>query len=519
MKKTVAVFDKWISSLGGGEMVACSMAKVLKDQGYDVTFIGGKKVPSTVIKEKLGIDLTGIKFMEIWNDELSLKEEIRDKDLFIDTTFMDYSYGYAKKNLYFTHFPTPLYPNIIRIIKDKYLLPLLIKIVKPVELLNRIEDVALVNGRYAYIMKHPLCVAFSYLNIGKTYQIRFSIFFDRFYKKALEKFMWTIDNANITKTIVKVDHHHNVVHYYVTLIPKRSSIYLNVKSGNHKERVYLIYPRALPTVPITNYYFRRLYEKITNRLRRGIFVNITERLKTYSLIMANSKFTQFFIKDYWNLDSTVLYPPVELLFQKYQLKNIQKNNWITSIGRFFTLGHGKKQEIMIKAFKKLYDMGYHDWQLHLIGGVGDENNSLRFTQKLQQLAESYPVFFHFNPKRSEVEQILLHSKIYWHATGFGENEHKDPIKFEHFGIAPLEAISAGNIPILYNGGGLKEIISVLRLNKKKNLFTSIQQLISNTIYFIEQKNNINWHAVFQNLEKNFSHQVFKSKFLNLVERL
>jgi hypothetical protein len=46
--------------------------------------------------------------------------------------------------------------------------------------------------------------------------------------------------------------------------------------------------------------------------------------------------------------------------------------------------HGKKQEVMVKAFKNLYDKGYRDWQLHLVGGLGREPSSVRFMEDLRK---------------------------------------------------------------------------------------------------------------------------------------
>ena len=51
---------------------------------------------------------------------------------------------------------------------------------------------------------------------------------------------------------------------------------------------------------------------------------------------------------------------------------------------------------------------------------------------------------------------------------------RDPIKFEHFGIAPIEAISAGCIPVLFNGGGLNEIVGLLGYNKNLHLFQALK---------------------------------------------
>jgi glycosyltransferase involved in cell wall biosynthesis len=50
------------------------------------------------------------------------------------------------------------------------------------------------------------------------------------------------------------------------------------------------------------------------------------------------------------------------------------------------------------------------------------------------------------------------AKIYWHATGYGTNELDNPQAQEHFGIATIEAMAAGAVPVVINQGGQPEIV-------------------------------------------------------------
>ena len=124
----------------------------------------------------------------------------------------------------------------------------------------------------------------------------------------------------------------------------------------------------------------------------------------------------------------------------------------------------------------------------------------------------------FEIRLKEVEEIYLKSKIYWHATGFDEDENYQPVRFEHFGIAPIEAISAGCIPILFKGGGLPEIINQLNLDNSAYLFDSVDSLVSLTIRQMNNEKMHNWKEIFKILNENYSQKVFKGKFLKLVSR-
>lgn len=524
MKKTAVVYDKWLHSLGGGEVVACNIAKILKEEGYDVTFICGKKVPLRKIYQYLKIDLQNIKFIEVWNDEVKLKEVVKGKDLFVNCSFMDYSFGYARRNIYYTHFPTEVYVSVKGMIFNKLVLPLFSKIIKPVEFINGPEAKELKFGHLMYLLGRKTRIGFSYLDDKTSYLLKFTIFFENFYKKLIENFAYEVENAKIKDKDVKVDHYHNVIRFALKIKPLSQTVYLNllIKKNqvhlNTEDKIYLLTPKIL-SLKIPDFVYKLMFERINTRLRAGVFMNILERLKTYQVILANSEYTKKWIKNYWKRDGVVLSPPVETLFDKYDLTKIKKKNWICNVGRFFTLGHGKKQEVLIEAFKKLYKQGYKKWHLHLVGGLGDEPSSQEFAKYLKKQAKGYPVYFHFNASRKKVEGILLKSKIYWHATGYGENENKRPIKFEHFGIAPIEGISAGCIPILYNGGGLKEIVDSLKIGDYA-LFTSEKELVENTKKVIQKKKSgYEVEMLLQTIKRKYSREAFKRKFIKEIQGL
>lgn len=517
------IYDKWLHSLGGGEVVACNIAKILKDKGYKVLFISGKRVPPEVISEKFKIDLKGIEFKQVWNDETALKRLAKDKDLFVNISFMDYSLGIAKRNIYFVNFPTKPYSDLKGMIFSRILIPIIFKFIKPVESIIQIEAPVVINKTPAYKLQANNKYALSNLSLYKTQEATFTIYLESMYKSLLERLNVTLDFAKIVDKTVRVKHADNTIEFTLKFIPSAATAYLNINIKNSErphnvgeEKAYLFYPKIyLTTLP--PFIFRDLIQKITIRFRAGIFINILKRLDSYDVILTYSNFARKWIKRYWNKDAIIVAPPVDLLCKKYNLDKLKKKDWICSVGRFFTLGHGKKQEVMIEAFKKLCDRKGKNWELHLVGGLGDEHSSNEFFKYLRERAKGYPIFFHLNVSRQEVEDIYLKSKIYWHATGFGEDEDYHPVRFEHFGIAPIEALSAKCIPILFNGGGLKEIISVCNLESDKNLYSSVNQLVDNTIYFQEDKNRkLSWEYIFNQLDKYYSLEAFKSNFLKLL---
>lgn len=520
------IYDKWLHSLGGGEVVACNIARILKDQGYDVLFISGKPVSWELIYEKFDINLKGIKFKQVWNDEIALKKLVKGKDLFINISFLDFSIGFAKQNIYYVNFPTKPYTNIKEMILTKVLIPILSHLIKPLEFISKIEAPIVIAGGPAYLLEENNKFALANLSFDQSQEASFKIYLSNFYKSFLESLTVFFDNAQIIDRIVKINHGNNTIEFIIKFIPKSSTAYLNLNFKNldrfhsiQEEKVYLFYPKIYLS-KISGFLFNNFLRRIITRLRAGIFVNVFQRLNTYQQIVTYSFFAWGWIRKHWDKDAKVIAPPVDLLYKKYRVGKLKKNNWICSVGRFFTLGHGKKQEILIDALKKLHDKSLEKWELHLVGGLGDEPSSIDFFKYLKDKSRGYPVFFHLNASRQEVEEVYLRSKIYWHATGFGEDEELYPVRFEHFGIAPVEALSAKCIPILFNGGGLREIINSLNLNKRKNLFNTIEELVDNTIYYQNHLNQkLDWKTILNKLDENYSKEAFERNFLNLLSSM
>lgn len=188
-----------------------------------------------------------------------------------------------------------------------------------------------------------------------------------------------------------------------------------------------------------------------------------------SEVICNSQFTKFFIDKKFNINSIVLYPPCEI-------KNVQnkKENIILHVGRFGIDLEGKnfkKQDIMIEAFKKLKP----DWKFVLV--IGFNQNKKNEVKKLKEQAKGLNIQIVENPDNNTLWEYYSKSKIYWHASGLGEDLVKHPERAEHFGISTVEAMGAGVVPVVINAGGQKEIVED---GKSGFLWNSIEELVQKT---------------------------------------
>jgi glycosyltransferase involved in cell wall biosynthesis len=177
-------------------------------------------------------------------------------------------------------------------------------------------------------------------------------------------------------------------------------------------------------------------------------------VQSYSTVIGISRFTQDWIRRYWSRDSELLYPPVEVAaFQPCDKRNI-----ILSVGRIFAGGHNKKHLPMIETFKQLVDNGLRDWEFHIAGSVGEGSVDQDYFTQIQQAAQGYPIVIHTDVPLTTLQNLYGAARIYWHASGYGEDEQRDPIKFEHFGITTVEAMAAGAVPIVIGKAGQLEVV-------------------------------------------------------------
>lgn len=235
----------------------------------------------------------------------------------------------------------------------------------------------------------------------------------------------------------------------------------------------------------------------------------------YRKIIANSVYTQKWIKKRWNKDSDVLYPICEDMGPSGLKEKI-----ILNVGRFSAttkIAHDKKQDALIEAFKLLHQRD-PNYRMILVGGIAQDDRSREHVEHLHKISKGYPIEFHHNASFFSLKKYYQESEIYWHAAGYGVDAENSPEKMEHFGIVTTEAMSAGCIPIVFNGGGQSEII---KPGVNGYLFNDIQDLVTTTHTVVHKKHSqkkiLSQNAV-KDSEK-YGIQKFKSSALRLFSEL
>jgi glycosyltransferase involved in cell wall biosynthesis len=74
------------------------------------------------------------------------------------------------------------------------------------------------------------------------------------------------------------------------------------------------------------------------------------------------------------------------------------------------------------------------------------------------MTEGLPVTFIINGQRNIVLKHLAEAKVFWHSVGLSPQMETEPRYMEHFGIATVEAMAAGCVPVVAAYGGQPEIV-------------------------------------------------------------
>lgn len=233
------------------------------------------------------------------------------------------------------------------------------------------------------------------------------------------------------------------------------------------------------------------------------------RLKGYDAILANSAFTAGWIERRWGVQSEVVYPPVEL-----QVPVVEKENRIVSIGRFFGIEPRCKGHLaQVTAFREFLARVREPWELVMIGSCHSEKDRA-YLSLVQEAARDLPVRFLVNVNRDAVLQALAGAKVFWHTAGLFENTVENPAFAEHFGMATVEAMRAGCIPVVVNSGGQKEIVEN---GVSGFLCEGIPELVGSTISVAEDSSGMRSIASeARRRSSNFDEQVFDRRILEIV---
>ncbi|GIK83853.1 MAG: hypothetical protein BroJett025_04750 [Patescibacteria group bacterium] len=509
-QKKAAVYDRWLSTLGGGEQVAFAYAQALFEVGYSVDLVTFKKVDVQQAEKKMGLSLKNINIRylhESMTDNLSAVSE--EYDIFINTSHLEYFPNRSKQGYLSVFFPAMLHLSVFEYLKRALFIPSFRKLfIYPSRYENFKFDQHIGRKIYKWL-SHKSSIVFK----DSIFDFKIALFFKYFTFSVIDQIKFFLDNKEIRPSNkVFYEKKNTVIFNFKGLDTKNKKFTIVLPENEYSDEVALV-SLTIPNIRYMLYnIFKSLFPVWEMRLHGGPGVTKRSDLSSYNKIITISKFCQKWIYRYWGIKSEVLYPPVNV-------KNFHsaktKRNIILHVGRFFITGHSKKQLELVKIFKQIVSKhGINGWELHFVGSVENGETHEKYFNKVKNEAKDFPVFFHQDISFNELKELFAESKIYWHATGLDENEDKNPVALEHFGITTVEAMASGCVPVVINMGGQKEIVtneSGFRWNTRNELIEYTIKLIQNDDTMVKMK------LAAINRSRFFSKENFKEKFIQIIK--
>jgi glycosyltransferase involved in cell wall biosynthesis len=224
-------------------------------------------------------------------------------------------------------------------------------------------------------------------------------------------------------------------------------------------------------------------------------------------VVCNSRFTMNNLDPEIPQTVHVIYPPIDT--KKY-LNDTGKEHIILSVGRFHPL---KKQDILIEAFRRLKGQaGFKGWKLILAGSLMPSDRG--YLDRLHKMASDGSVEILVDRNFTDMQAVYARSSIYWHAAGYDEQE---PANFEHFGISTVEAMASGAVPVVFDGGGLPEIVEP---DRNGYLWKDISQLEDLTVRLVKSPQMVRKlrdASVIRS--RDFDITVFSNQITRIVEKV
>lgn len=251
---------------------------------------------------------------------------------------------------------------------------------------------------------------------------------------------------------------------------------------------YIHYPVIYRTTS-SNAFYWGIYDWLVTRKARKLF-------GMPRLLLTNSTWTAQQVRKAFGVDSLVLYPPVDVDHYRYDGRT--KEKVIVTVSRFVP---EKNLHVLPRIASKLPD---YEW--YLVGTTADGGASKRVIEKINvEIKRNRAGNFHVvtNAPREELRKLLLVASLYVH-----------PPFTEHFGIAVVEAMAAGAVPVVYrDGGAWTDVASKLDLNLG---YTNIDEVPA-IVKMLESGKIEELREKAIEYAENFSTRVFRERFARIFD--
>jgi glycosyltransferase involved in cell wall biosynthesis len=215
-----------------------------------------------------------------------------------------------------------------------------------------------------------------------------------------------------------------------------------------------------------------------------------------NIVLANSFSTRSECINRWNReDCIVLYPPIKVDQIPFCAPSAKRDICIV----LSRIDPAKRIELAIEAFSSRI---LKDKRLLIVGYVSKDNE--HYYHKLVDSCKKYSNIKIFpNLKRTEVLALLSNAKVFFH-----------PRPNEHFGIATVEAMAAGCLPVVHASRGPLEV--VVNNGKYGLVYTYTEELPELLNYAFNSARDFQ-HKL-RNRALDFDIRHFKKKIQTIIDK-
>lgn len=226
---------------------------------------------------------------------------------------------------------------------------------------------------------------------------------------------------------------------------------------------------------------------------------LTRHMK-WKVLVTNSEYSRAAIRKFLGSDSIVVYPPVRIeeFLAAGNTPTSKRRDIVVSCGRFTP---EKRYEFVLEVTEQLPDIEFH------IVGASNSPASFRYVAKLQRIIRDrrlQNVKLHINYPRRDQLKLYSEAKVYMHS-----------MIGEHFGIAIVEAMAAGLVPIVHaSGGAWNDIVYRGRYGYGYKTLDEAVRAIENAL--------TNYTVLRERVvarAREFSYQRFKKRMRKIIETI
>ena len=535
-KTKIAIYDRYLSTLGGGERYSCKIAEILSaDNSNEVDIITDINSSLSDVSKRLSLDLDNVKLKVFPFISDDYAEKITGGyDIFINATYLSALTAKSKYNLYVCYFPTPFdvdFSLIHRLLLIFFRIPAVFIYRKASDMIRNsffeieegIYDVKRFllrrgswSGKKAVIkincitgststnsftigLKNPKASGINEMNIEIKNTASGKVFFEKELKIKLdEKLSLLIPLKKDFENIIEISSE--------TFIPSQK----NQGAQDSRDLGAVLYDENKIS------HFKKTVLKIIGFMPLFLvaYPSDLKFLKSYDEILSISQYSSSWIDKLWKRKSTILFPPVDV----QNFYQSPKEKIILSAGRFFPQHHNKKQLELAQTFIELFNENkdlMEGYSLYLLGGLENKKAHLDYVEKIREISKGYPIYLKTNISWDELRSIFAKASIFWHASGMGEDEEKHPEKFEHFGITTVEAMAAGCVCVVIGKGGQEEIIKDGINGFTFDTFAKLKEKTLEIAADPEMTRIIRSNA--KKDSEKFSNKVFEESILNIIQ--